>query len=157
MREGGNPMGALLPWSHLFTCLWEGHCFEDIFTKDEWLNEERIGLVYQMVKINFSWIQNIHLSSWMAAIYTTARSRSWLMEKYFFLKKYCQVTISAVPECGVILSLCSTDSTAHGMGWSTKWSKKNFSRIQNIHLSCWMAAIYTTARSRSWLMKKKIL
>ena len=64
----------------------------------------------------FNWIQNIHLSNWMAEIYTTAKSRSWLMGKYF------QVTIIAVPKCGVIPSLCFTDSTAHGMSWNTKWS-----------------------------------
>ena len=44
-----------------------------------------------------------------------------LWNNIFSKKKYFQVTISTVLECGVILSLCSEDSTAHGMGWSTKW------------------------------------
>ena len=39
----------------------------------------RLG--YQMVKHLFTQVQNISLSSWMSAIYTTDRSQSWPMKK----------------------------------------------------------------------------
>ena len=57
----------------------------------------------------------ICLPEWLQFIPQLDHSLGLWTNIYIFFK-YRQVTISAVPECGVILSLCLTDSTAHGMG-----------------------------------------